>query len=135
MGRRHRARALGGGQGSQAVESVGFLRFGRFVRGFTIELPGLFQVARTKGLFRPGERIASHRGRKTGTDCDRDRRGWNIDGFARLLKTTILEERVAALERAGSMPAPASNQGNQDNQISQNDRINRSHPMDFGDAP
>jgi Family of unknown function (DUF5681) len=55
-----------------------------------------------------------------------------VEGFARLLKTTILEERVGALERAGSIPAPASNQGNQ---ISQNDRINRSHPMDFGDAP
>ena len=58
-----------------------------------------------------------------------------VDGFARMLEARNFEQRIADLERDGGTPAPASDQGNQDGQTNQNDRIDRSHPMDFGDAP
>jgi hypothetical protein len=61
-----------------------------------------------------------------------------VDGFARMLEARNFEQRVADMERDGGTSAPASdqdNQGSQDSRTNQNDRIDRSHPMDFGDAP
>ena len=64
-----------------------------------------------------------------------------VDGFARMLEATILEQRVATLERGAGIPTPKSNESSQIGHISQNDQRSQddqSNPMDqynFGDAP
>jgi hypothetical protein len=69
-----------------------------------------------------------------------------VDGFARMQEATILEQRVAKLERNSGTPACKGDQGNQNNQndqISPSDQgvpslppdFNPLGPYNFGDAP
>jgi hypothetical protein len=61
-----------------------------------------------------------------------------VDGYVRVLETTVLEQRVAKVERESSTPVPRNDPGRQSDQGDQSNQPNRSNsrPLyNFGDAP
>jgi Family of unknown function (DUF5681) len=58
-----------------------------------------------------------------------------VDGFARVLETTVLEERVARLERDIAKPVPKNDQSGQNDQTHHPKQGNSRDLYNFGDAP
>ena len=58
-----------------------------------------------------------------------------VDGFVRVLEATVLEERVAWLERDLRTPVPKNDQSKPDDRSHQRNQSNSKDLYNFGDAP